>query len=43
MQENIKFKKLEYQKPDGINLEKSQVQKEISYSQEGNKENIGMV
>jgi hypothetical protein len=43
MQEDIKFKKLEYHKPDGMNLGKSQVQKEIYYSQERKKENIGMV
>jgi len=43
MQEDIKFKKLEYQKPGGMNLGKSQVQKEISYAQERKKENIGMV
>jgi len=37
------LKKLEYQKLDGMNLEKSQEQKEISYTQERQKENIGMV
>ena len=43
IQEDIKFKRLEYQNPDGMNLEKSQLQKEISYTQEKKKENIGMV